>query len=89
MRLDQYLDAVCLTKTRSAAAKLIRGGRVAMDDVPVKASHTVQVGETLALSFPDRTLTIEVVAVPAGSVAKSAARDFYRIVAEERVDRSW
>ena len=88
MRLDQYLDTVCLSKTRSAAAKLIKSGRVTIGDAAAKASHAVQVGETLNLSLPDRTLTIEVTAVPTGSVAKRDAPDFYRIVSEERIDRS-
>lgn len=88
MRLDQYLDTVCLTKTRSAAAKLIKSGRVRSDTVTIKASHSVHVGEVLVVSLIDRTITIEVTAIPVGSVAKENARDYYRVVSEEHSDRS-
>lgn len=88
MRLDQYLDTICLAKTRSAAAKLIKAGRVRSGEAAAKASHTVHVGEVLVVSLDNRTITIEVTAVPTGSVSKDAARACYRILSEEHLDRS-
>jgi ribosome-associated heat shock protein Hsp15 len=54
LRLDLFLDTVCLFKTRSAAAKALRGGQVAIGGHPAKASHAVRPGETIEVTAGTR-----------------------------------
>jgi ribosome-associated heat shock protein Hsp15 len=44
-RIDKYLWAVRIYKTRSQAAEACRKGRVIMDEVPVKPSRLVKPGD--------------------------------------------
>ncbi|MEY3074946.1 MAG: hypothetical protein RJB25_584 [Bacteroidota bacterium] len=49
IRLDKYIWAVRLSKTRSQASELIAKGRVLVNDVHVKPSREVKIGETIVL----------------------------------------
>jgi ribosome-associated heat shock protein Hsp15 len=47
MRIDRWLFAVRLFKSRSAAADAVNGGRVHLNDERVKASHGVKPGDAV------------------------------------------
>ena len=47
VRIDKYLWAVRVYKTRSLAAEACKKGRVMMDDMPVKPSRSVSAGELI------------------------------------------
>lgn len=47
VRIDKYLWAVRIYKTRSLAAEACKKGRVLMDEMPVKASRTVMAGDRI------------------------------------------
>jgi ribosome-associated heat shock protein Hsp15 len=47
VRIDKYLWAVRLFKTRSLAAEACKKGRISMDDAPVKPSRTVKAGDVI------------------------------------------
>ncbi len=79
MRLDRYLDFVCLFKTRSAAAKAIRGGSVDVNGAPAKAGHAIAPGDVITIRHADRIQEVEVADVPTGRVDRKAARRFYRV----------
>jgi len=49
IRLDKYLWAVRLAKTRSQATELISKGKVLINELPVKASKEVKRGEIIML----------------------------------------
>ena len=49
IRLDKYIWAVRLSKTRSQASELITKGRVLINDAHVKPSREVKIGETIVL----------------------------------------
>jgi ribosome-associated heat shock protein Hsp15 len=49
IRLDKYIWAVRLSKTRSQASELIAKGRVLINDAHVKPSREVKIGETIVL----------------------------------------
>ncbi len=49
IRLDKYLWAVRLAKTRSQATELISKGKVLINELPVKASKEVKQGEIIML----------------------------------------
>ena len=48
-RIDRWLFAVRLYKTRALAAQAVAGGRVHLNGVRVKASHEVRRGDVLTL----------------------------------------
>ena len=83
MRLDQYLDRVCLFPTRSAAGRALRAGAVAVNGARAKPSHEVRTGEVVRVCQGVRRLEIEVVAVPAGPVSRKDAREFYRVLRDD------
>jgi ribosome-associated heat shock protein Hsp15 len=62
-RLDRWLWAVRLTKTRSDAAAACRGGHVRVNDKPAKAATTVHAGDEVRARVNDRTRVVEVVKV--------------------------
>ena len=47
VRIDKYLWAVRIFKTRSLAAEACKKGRVSMGDMPVKPSRTVSEGDVI------------------------------------------
>ena len=62
-RIDRWLWAVRLAKTRSDAAASCRGGHVRVNDRPAKPATTVVPGDAVRVRFADRTYLVEVVRV--------------------------
>ncbi|MBS1636756.1 MAG: RNA-binding S4 domain-containing protein [Bacteroidetes bacterium] len=58
LRLDTYLWAIRMYKSRTLAAEAIKGGKVKLDENPVKAAHVVKIGETYTLTFPQQVKKI-------------------------------
>ncbi|MDA3953071.1 MAG: S4 domain-containing protein [Bacteroidales bacterium] len=52
LRIDKWLWAVRIFKTRSQAAEACKKGRVLIDDVQVKPSRVIKVGEIVFLKNP-------------------------------------
>jgi len=49
IRLDKYLWAVRLSKTRSQATELISKGKALLNEVVIKPAREVKVGETITM----------------------------------------
>lgn len=60
-RVDRWLWAVRLFKTRAAANEACRGGHVRLDDNKVKPSAAVKVGDTVRVRVGERERIVEVV----------------------------
>ena len=54
-RLDQFLSSRLERLTRSRLQKLIKDGKVTVNDEIAKASHKVMPGEQIIITFPPRT----------------------------------
>ena len=89
MRVDQYLKKCRIIKQRSLAKTACDEGIVFIDGVRAKAGRRVLPGQRIRLEFVNRTLEIEVVDIPEGSVSKTEARDFYRVLRDERKSWDW
>jgi ribosome-associated heat shock protein Hsp15 len=47
VRIDKYLWAVRIFKTRALAAEACKKGRISMNDMPVKPSRTISEGDVI------------------------------------------
>lgn len=52
MRIDKWLWAVRLFKTRTQATEACRKGRIILNGSPVKASGTYQIGDIVEIKYP-------------------------------------
>lgn len=61
-RIDKWLWAARVYKTRSLAVDAIKNGRVTIDGNVVKPSHTIKAGETISVRKPPITYSFKVLA---------------------------
>ncbi|MGH9164365.1 MAG: RNA-binding S4 domain-containing protein [Acidimicrobiales bacterium] len=61
VRVDRWLWAVRLFKTRSAATESCRGGHVRVNDAPAKPATPVRVGDRVSVRVHQRDRVLEVV----------------------------
>lgn len=59
-RIDKWLWAARIFKTRSLAADACKNGRVSINNVNVKPSHMVKVGETVSVRKPPITYSFKI-----------------------------
>ena len=59
-RIDKWLWASRIFKTRSIAADACKNGRVSVNGVNVKPSHTVKAGETISVRKPPVTYSFKI-----------------------------
>lgn len=59
-RIDKWLWAARIFKTRSIAADACKNGRVTIGGVNVKPSHTVKAGEVVAVRKPPVTYSFKI-----------------------------
>lgn len=78
MRVDRYLWAIRAYKTRSIAADACRSGKVKIDDISVKPSRQVKVGDVIAFKNAVMTKTIEVVELVPNRLKASLAIEKYK-----------
>lgn len=84
MRLDVFLKASRLVKRRTVAKEACDNGRITLNGRPGKAGSEVKPGDTIALDYETRVLTVAVLEVPGGPVSKAAAATLYRVTTDER-----
>ena len=82
VRLDSYLWAIRMYKSRSLASDAIKGNKVKLNDELVKAAHIVKIGERYTISFPQGVKKIIEVT---GIIDK---RQSYDIAKENYIDHS-
>lgn len=76
VRIDKWLWAVRLYKTRSQAAEACRAGKVKLGGVPVKSSHDVKVGEVYEITIEQLHKVVEVKALLGNRVGAKLVPDF-------------
>ena len=87
-RIDKYLWAVRLFKTRSMASEACRAGRVKMNDQVLKASHEVKVGEVYTIAVDHMHKQIRVKELLANRVgAQLVANYMTDLTPDEEYDR--
>lgn len=76
MRVDKYLWAVRLFKTRTMAADAIKGGKVKIGGENVKPARELKVGEQLAVQIGELTKTVKVSGFPANRVSAKEVSNY-------------
>ena len=75
-RIDKYLFAVRLYKTRSLASEECRKGKVTFGGMNVKPSRELKVGETIQLRRPPITRSYKVLALTESRMAAKMVPEF-------------
>lgn len=68
MRIDKYLWAVRYYKTRNQASIACRKGQITCNDIKVKASREVYIGDKIIIRKNQINYQIEVIAIPKSRV---------------------
>ena len=76
MRLDQWLWAVRVFKTRTLAADGIRGGHVRINGEPCKPAREVRPGDTVVARVGIMTRTVRFIADPPSRVGAKLVPQF-------------
>jgi ribosome-associated heat shock protein Hsp15 len=76
-RIDRWLCAVRLVKTRPLATQLCEGGHVLVNGSPAKPSTRVRAGDRIEARIADRERTVEVVRPIESRVGAPAAATCY------------
>ncbi|MFN5423107.1 MAG: RNA-binding S4 domain-containing protein [bacterium] len=77
LRIDKYLWAIRLFKTRSAASTACEKGRVKFNNEAVKASRIVRIGDEYEVKTEDKRWVIQVVDLLFKRVRYSEAINYY------------
>ncbi|MBO4740937.1 MAG: RNA-binding S4 domain-containing protein [Bacteroidales bacterium] len=76
VRIDKWLWAVRLYKTRSLATEACRAGKVKHNGMPIKSSHTVKVGDVYELTIEQLHKVVEVKALLCNRVGAKLVPDY-------------
>ena len=79
MRLDKYLKISRLIKRRTVANDACDAGRVLINGKPGKAGSAVKPGDVLEIGFGDKTVKVEITAVPE-TVRKEDAAEMFKYI---------
>lgn len=76
VRIDKWLWAVRLFKTRSLATAACSAGHVKVDNQPVKPARPVQIGETISARAGNLHRTVKVIALLQRRVGPKLVADY-------------
>lgn len=76
LRLDKWLWAVRVFRTRSLAGDACRAGSVAVNDLPAKPARDVRAGEVVTVRVGLMVRTLRVVGVPRSRVGAKLVPEF-------------
>jgi ribosome-associated heat shock protein Hsp15 len=76
MRLDQWLWAVRVFKTRTMATSAIRGGHVKIGEEAVKPARDARPGDVIVARVNQMTRTVRVIGIPKSRVGAKLVAEF-------------
>lgn len=82
MRIDKFLKVSRLIKRRTVANEAATAGRVKINDKVVKPSQEVKVGDLIEITFGQKSVKVEVLAIN-HVVRKEAAGEMIRYISGE------
>jgi len=81
MRIDKYLKVSRIIKRRTLAKEVCDGERVQINGKKAKAGTEVKPGDTVAIDFGRRQLTVRILEVRE-NVRAAEAKELYEVVSE-------
>lgn len=84
MRLDKFLSAARIFKSRSLANEAITSSMVFIGNLPAKSSRDVAPGLIIEIDTPRAYRKIEILSLPSRNMSKKDAISLYRLT-EERI----
>ncbi|HOH46768.1 MAG TPA: S4 domain-containing protein [Candidatus Cloacimonadota bacterium] len=82
MRIDQLLNKLCLTKTRSIAKNASDKALLTVNGKAAKASTEVKAGDLIGMKLYGFDHQIKILEIPTGNVAKANATQYYEIISK-------
>lgn len=76
LRIDKFLWAVRLYKTRGMAGEACRKGRVIINEISVKASRTIRKNEVIQLKKPPALYSYRIKALPPSRLPAKLVNDY-------------
>jgi ribosome-associated heat shock protein Hsp15 len=76
VRIDKYLWAMRIFKTRTIAANACRMGRILINNNPVKPSRTIESNEIITVRKPPATYTYRISALTENRVSAKLVKDY-------------
>lgn len=83
-RIDKWLWAARIFKTRSIAADACKNGRVTIKGINVKPSHTIKAGEIVSVKKPPITYSFEVLQTIEKRVGAKLVPEVYKNVTDAK-----
>ncbi|MDO3642710.1 RNA-binding S4 domain-containing protein [Mucilaginibacter sp. L3T2-6] len=77
LRIDKYLWAIRIFKTRTLASEACKAGRVKLDNQNIKPAHEVKVGEVYQVSKGPERKVVKVTGLLENRVDAKTAVNFY------------
>lgn len=84
MRLDKFLSAARIFKSRSLASEAISSSMVFIGNLPAKPSREVAPGLVIEIDTPRTYKKIEILSMPSGNIGRKDASSLYWLI-EERI----
>ena len=87
VRIDKWLWAVRIFKTRSMASDACKKGKVSINNVPVKPSREIKLGEQIEIRIPPIIRSYKVKAISGKRMSAKLAVDFVEdVTAQDQLD---
>ena len=80
MRLDKFLKVSRIIKRRTVANEACDAGKVSVGGRPVKASYDVKIGDVIEITFGQKTVKVEVLALTESTKKEDSAAMYREIV---------
>lgn len=81
MRLDKFLKVSRLIKRRTVANEACDAARISVNGKPAKASYDVKLGDTIAIAFGAKLVTVRVLDIK-DTTKKTEAVGMYEVISE-------
>jgi ribosomal 50S subunit-recycling heat shock protein len=77
MRIDQFLNAINIVKSRSVAKDMIDNKVIFINDKVAKGSKEVQEGDIIKIQYLEDTKSYKIIQIPSSKTTKKSDQDKY------------